>query len=176
MPLGGNYTNLFYDHENSMKIFQNNYNSNIFYTDNLFHSNNMNSLFVKNNNFEDSLLKKNNKNQNSITLNTKDQLSNLVNSRSNIIPFNYTNLTEKDKNIKSQNYEKFSIPDINKPQNLPVKNMEKEIYKNNSEEKQEILLNNDNNLNKDDLQLTKKKLKEKKRINLQKMAVKLKNQ
>jgi len=157
-PFCGNLTNLFYDNENSMRMFQNNnYNSNIFNNDNLFHSNN-NSFFIKNNNNEDSLMV--NK-KNFFITNDKNKSNNFPYSFNNN---NFNHLTEKEKTSQ-----KFSIPEI-------INNANFNKNKNNSNNNSLIEINNSNKNTEDnrnfqngikiknkesnqEIQLTKKKTK-----------------
>jgi len=154
VPLGGNFTNLFYENENSMRIFQNhNFNSNIFNTDNLFYSNNFNSLFIKNNNNEDSVIIRK-----GFNINTDKMRSNLY---SNSFYNNSVNFIDKEKY-----FPKFNIPEHTT--NLKNKTIliNTENKKNNSDKKKDensSLINHikgENNKNYDNnIQLTKKKTK-----------------
>ena len=49
-----NHIGLF-DHESNMNLLRNPYNNSLFFNDNMFYSNNLNSMFVRNN--EDSMMK-----------------------------------------------------------------------------------------------------------------------
>lgn len=159
-PLGGNLTNLFYDNENSMRIFQNNnYNSNIFNNDNLFHSNNFNSLFMKNNNNEDSMM-----------VNKKNFFSNNEKMRSNLYPYSYynnTNLADKERTNQ-----KFSMPELISSANLnksKINSSNSLIDLNKSNKKSEGLRIDENSFKTDsnaintEIQLMKKKTKRSKK-------------